>query len=101
MLRVVILPLAKQDVKNAVEWYDAKQKGLGARFAQDLRSKVSFVCKNPNAYAVRYDSVRCAIMDVFPFMIHFSINQPEKLVVIAAVFHTSLSPKQWEERKVS
>lgn len=98
MLRVVILPLAKQDLKDASDWYEFKKKGLGRRFIQEVRSKVSFVCKNPYAIAVRYDEVRCAVLDIFPFMIHYLIQKSQKQLVVVAVFHTSLSPKQWDQR---
>lgn len=98
MLEAVIFPLAKQDVKDATEWYELKKKGLGRRFAQEVRTKVSFVCENPYSTSVRYDDVRCAVLDVFPFMIHYIIQKSRKQLVIVAVFHTSLSPKQWGKR---
>jgi hypothetical protein len=32
MYSVIMLPLAKQDIKEAALWYNKKQKGLGKRF---------------------------------------------------------------------
>jgi len=32
MYKVVILPAANKDVKEAAEWYESKQKDLGKRF---------------------------------------------------------------------
>lgn len=98
MYQAIILPFAKEDVKVAAHWYNEKQKGLGKRFTQELRSKIQYICKNPKAIAVRYDKTRCTVLDVFPFMVHFSINEKQKTIVISAVFHTSLNPERWEKR---
>jgi toxin ParE1/3/4 len=37
-------------------------------------------------------------MKKFPFMIHFTLDETQNFVVVHAVFHTSLNPKNWEER---
>ncbi len=34
MYKAIILPLAKQDIKIAAEWYEEKQKDLGKRFVK-------------------------------------------------------------------
>ena len=98
MYRAVVLLLAKQDIKKAAEWYEEKQKGLGKRFLQEVRGKVSYIRSKPNATAIRYDGTRCAVLEVFPFMVHFTVDDALKLVVVSAVFHTSLSPDKWARR---
>ena len=98
MHKAVILPIAKQDIEKVAEWYEEKQRGLGKRFMQEVRSKVSYIRSKPKATAIRYDETRCAVLDVFPFMIHFIVDDALKLVVVSAVFHTSLSPDKWARR---
>lgn len=98
MYKAVILPLAKQDIKEAAEWYEKKQTGLGKRFVQEVRSKVSYIRSKPNATTTRYDHIHCAVMEVFPFMVHFTVDDSLKLVVVSAVFHTSLSTDRWVKR---
>jgi plasmid stabilization system protein ParE len=98
MYKAVILPLAKQDIKNAAAWYESMQKDLGKRFVKDVRRKVLFVCHQPGATAVRYDETRCATLEVFPFMIHFTVDDALKLIIVSAVFHTSLNPDRWAQR---
>jgi plasmid stabilization system protein ParE len=94
----IVLPLAKQDIQEIALWYNSKQKGLGKRLTLELRQKVKFISQNPQAVAVRYADVRTTVLDVFPFMIHFTIEEDKKRVVISAVFHTSLNPKNWKKR---
>jgi plasmid stabilization system protein ParE len=98
MYKSIILPLAKQDIREAVRWYNDKQIGLGKRFAEQLRKTVLFIRKNPRAVAVRYDNVRTAIIDVFPYMIHYSVDESSSTIIISAVLSTYRSPKIWEER---
>lgn len=98
MFKSIILPLAKQDIREVALWYNSRQKGLGKRFTLQLRQKVKFISQNTQAVAVRYADVRTAVLDAFPFMIHFTTEEDKKLVVITAVFHTSLNPKNWKKR---
>lgn len=51
MFKVVILPQAKNDIHEAAQWYQTKQPGLGKRFISEVRSKVSFIERNPMACA--------------------------------------------------
>ncbi len=70
MYKLIILPLAKQDIKEAADWYNSRQKGLGKRFTTQVRKNIKIVRENPFfAAAIRYDEVRTAVLEVFPFMI--------------------------------
>ncbi|MCE7043580.1 hypothetical protein [Dyadobacter sp. CY312] len=78
MYRAVILPDAKKDIQEAALWYNEQQRGLGNRFIRFVRIKVSKVLLNPQLYIVRYSDVHTALLDVFPFMIHFTVNDNTK-----------------------
>ncbi len=99
MYRAVLLPLAKQDISEAASWYNTKQKGLGKRFIEELRIKVLLIRKNPKISSIRYDDVRTMILDAFPFMIHYSIDDQNKTIIIAAIFNTSIDPERWKSRR--
>ena len=98
MFKSIILKLAKQDISDAADWYNSKQKGLGQRFTKEVRSVVKFICKNPKAFVIRYDDTHCAILKVFPFMVHYTIDESNKTIIIVAVFHTSMNPDNWKKR---
>jgi plasmid stabilization system protein ParE len=98
MYKAVILPLAKEDISQAASWYESKQSGLGKRFTNEVRSKVLYIRKNPKASAIRYGITRCAVLNIFPFMIHYNIEEETKSIIINAVFHTSLNPEEWLNR---
>ena len=98
MYKSIILPLAKADIREAALWYNKKQKGLGKRFTAEIRQKVHFIKQNHKASNVRYDNVRTAVLNIFPFMVHYTIDESNKTVIISAVFHTSRNPDVWNER---
>jgi plasmid stabilization system protein ParE len=91
------LPLAKQDIKEAAHWYNDKQVGLGKRFTNHIRLKLNSLKKNPRIAANRYNEVRTAVLDIFPFMTHYIIDQGKKLIIVLAVLHTSLNPNIWKK----
>jgi plasmid stabilization system protein ParE len=98
MFKSIILPLAKEDIKEAALWYEEKQTGLGKRFTEQVREKVSFIKTTPKACNIRYDNVRTAVLNVFPFMIHYLIDKDNKTVIVLAVLHTSRTPEIWKNR---
>jgi|SRR6056297_266328 len=98
MYTVTILPLAKQDILKAARWYNSRQKGLGKRFTKDLRSKIQFIRNNPHAFAIRYNATHCAVLDIFPYIIHYTLYEQNETLIVTAVFHTSIHPDQWKKR---
>lgn len=99
MYKAIILPLAKQDIKDAADWYNTKQNGLGTRFTKTVREKTRLIQQHPKISAIRYEDVRIAVLDVFPFTIHYTVAEQEKSIVISLVAHTSLNPDKWTQRK--
>ena len=95
MYQVNILPAAKLDISAAANWYNSKQHDLGKQFVQEIRSKTLLIKHNPKIYPVRYKNIRTTVLDVFPFMIHYTFDESNKTILIVGVFHTSLNPDRW------
>lgn len=93
-----VQPAARKDIQESIKWYNRQQKGLGRRFHTEVKEKFEFLRVNP-FFQNRYETVRCLPLKKFPFMVHFSVLEDEKLVVVHAVFHTSLSPESWKRLK--
>lgn len=98
MFSSIILPQAKADIREAAQWYNKQQTGLGKRFITQIREKVHFIRQNPKASNIRYKNVRTAILNIFPFMVHYTIDEKNKTIIISAVLHTSRDPKLWGSR---
>jgi plasmid stabilization system protein ParE len=98
MYKSIIIPLAKQDIREAALWYNNQSSGLGKRFITEVREKVNFIRKNPNAFNIRHDNIRTIILNIFPYMLHYTVDETIKTVIVTAVFHTSRDPQIWEKR---
>jgi hypothetical protein len=94
---LIIDPRALNDIQDAIHYYDEKKAGLGKRFESALNKHLEILESNP-FFRVRYGEVRCLPLINFPFMIHFTVNEKQKVVTIRAVFHTSLEPKKWQRK---
>jgi ParE toxin of type II toxin-antitoxin system, parDE len=92
-----ILPLALNDIKEISIWYEEVQKGLGKRFVKSFKNEVVILKVKPHLFQNRYDETKVALIESFPYLIHFEINNTD--IVIKAVIHTSRNNKIWKNRK--
>lgn len=99
MFKVIILPLAKEDIRAATFWYEAKKDGLGKKFLNCIRRDVNFIRRNPKATAIRYKNIMTTYLNDFPYLIHYYLNEKEKEIIISAILHTSRNPDIWSDRQ--
>jgi len=88
----------KLDVREAKDWYYKQQKGLEKRFADDVKNCISRLQKNPYHYEIKYKKARTALCTVFPYAIHFYIDEAAQQLVIIAIVHQHRDPKVARER---
>ena len=77
----------ENDIFMAKQWYAEQQKGLDTRFVAAVKETLSSILKMPSAYAVRYRNVRIAHTKIFPYNIHFYMDETKKQVVIIGIVH--------------
>jgi hypothetical protein len=87
MYTVVYIAEVRDDIACAKQWYAEQQGGLEDRLVAAIKEAVAHIIKMPSAYAVRYKNVRVAHTKVFPYNIHFFIDEIKKQVVITGIVH--------------
>ena len=95
---VVLDPRAIQDLQDAINHYDKRQPGLGEKFEKTLNKYLITLQKSP-FFQIRYDDVHCLPLKKFPYMVHFTVDDKNRLITVRAVFHTARTPKTWKSRK--
>ena len=95
--RIVIEPIAIEDMQQAIDYYDKQQIGLGKKFENTLNKHLISLQKNP-FFRIRYDNVRCLPIKKYPYMIHFTVQEEAKTIIIRAVFNTYRNPDIWKDR---
>ncbi len=91
--KLIFTPEAREDVKTAEKYYNGQLLGLGRRFKNDVKLQLLLLKHNPFTRAVRYDNVRFALLDNFPYSIHYTIGETE--IVIYAVICDYRNPAQY------
>lgn len=83
---------AHKEITISWNWYEERSRGLGDRFVKEVKDTIFKIIQEPNRYPLRYKNYRQTVVDTFPFLIIFQINERRKLVRIISVFHTSRHP---------
>ena len=89
---------ALADIQEITDWYNDIQAGLGKRFQATVIKLISSLNKNPEIYSIRYKEIRCVVINKFPYMVHFYINDKNISVEVLAVISTNRNPKIWKEK---
>ncbi|RLD67426.1 MAG: type II toxin-antitoxin system RelE/ParE family toxin [Bacteroidetes bacterium] len=90
---VIVSELARLDIEDAIEWYSAKQKGLGQKFLYTVKDCLKLLVINPLAYSKVYKEIRRVLTKKFSYALFYKIDRQEKLVTVYTVLHTSRNPE--------
>ena len=87
---------AFEDIKEAKEWYEEQRRGLSDDFELCLGGGYDALLGHPEAFQVKYKTVRVYYISRFPYGIHYTIEG--NFIYILGVFHSSENPLKWEKR---
>ena len=96
--RLEVRPQVWNDIAAAAEWYDARESGLGAKFARAVQDRIEDVRKQPLLARIRdiRRSVRWVFPRRFPYRIIYRVEGD--VVLIIAVIHAAQHDRRWKER---
>ena len=97
--KIKVLPEARLDIRDSIDWYDEQKAGLGKLFYKAVKSRLAYVQNNPLHYQISYRNVRNAVVSKFPYQVHYRIEEDSKSIIIFAVTHTSRDPQSWKKRR--
>ncbi|GMV94997.1 MAG: hypothetical protein AMXMBFR82_47750 [Candidatus Hydrogenedentota bacterium] len=58
MMRVIFSELARQELQDAVSYYEVEHAGLGRQFEEDVRKAALRIRAYPEACSIERDSIR-------------------------------------------
>ena len=76
------------DIEEAMGYYNEQQWGLGNKFHTDFEKTYKAIVINPFFASVKYDNIRCAALNKFPFSVHYVVDDSALSVLIVSVFNT-------------
>ena len=75
------------DIQEAKIWYKNQKVGLEIKLGICIEEALIKILNNPKNYVIRYKNIRIAHPKLFPYNIHFYIDENESLIVITAIVH--------------
>jgi len=95
--RLILRPAAARELHKAADWYDAREPGLGARLSHEVEKSLARILENPLQFPAWRGVWRRALIDVFPYSLHFRMEGDD--VVLVAVFHAKRNPRALSRRR--
>lgn len=77
---------AKLNIKEALEYYSDISISVKDRFEVELTKSMELLFKNPLHHQVRYRDIRIAFTEVFPYGIHYIVEN--EYIYVLKILHT-------------
>jgi len=97
-MKVKILELAKNELEDAVQYYNLQQVGLGTRFKNEIKKAIKRITLHPKLYPKVKNDVRRCILHTFPYSIFYVFFEEENLLLILSIAHQHRKPFYWVDR---
>lgn len=95
-MKIRYLGIARDEVREAADYYSAISPGLGLAFKRELRQLMRLVATMPLAWPACGENIRKCLMTRFPYLVIYSPLPGELLVL--AVGHQHRRPDYWRDR---
>ena len=98
MPSIAFRPEAEAELAEAVDWYEARGRGLGAEFLRALDGVLASVQRNPHASPIVLAPARRAVFRRYPYSLIYVPTDSGDAILVVACFHGSRDPRRWQER---
>lgn len=89
-------PDAEVELNEAIEWYEAREPGLGLDFATQVHAAIQRALSFPSAWQEMSNDIRRALVHRFPYGVLY-VAEPGHLLIVA-VMHLHRKPGYWRQR---
>jgi hypothetical protein len=96
--RVIVRPLAVEDIAEAATWYESRCVGLGQELTDEVIKALGRAQQAPHLFPVLRvrDGMRRVLTERFPYRIFFSIV--DDIIYVHAVLHGARHDRLWKRR---
>lgn len=95
---VKILPQALKDAIDTKKWYNKKSEGLGNEFKFEVDKEIEYIRKYPEHYQVIHKDLRQSVLNRFPYLIFYLLEEKNKRIIIMGILHSKRNPKLIHKR---
>jgi len=95
--RVFVTPDALQNLDDAVYYYkNTASAKVASRFLGDYKNTLAKIVET-KYFQVFFENFRGLPMKKFPYIVFYTLDESQKIIMIKAVFHTSQNPEKYPE----
>ena len=96
--RVIVRPLAVEDIASAATWYEAQCPGLGVDLADEVINAIRRAQEAPALFRILRprDGLRRVLTERFPYRVFFTVI--DEILHVHAVLHGAQHDQHWRRR---
>ncbi len=96
--KIILTPNAVRDINEAVSYYQEKaSKKVANLFIEDYRNTFRKI-QETKYFKTFFENFRGKSMNKFPYIIFYTIDENQKIIMIKAVFHASQNTDKYPEK---
>jgi plasmid stabilization system protein ParE len=96
-MKVSFLELARQELDDAVAWYNGQVPELGLAFLDEINRTIGRIVAWPLSSEELMPGIRRCLVNRFPYGLIYAVETDS--IVILAVAHLHRYPRYWIDRK--
>lgn len=87
MANVIFTPAARLEIRDAYDWYEKEQEGLGGRLLSHLSDLIERISNQSHHFPFALEDVRRGRVTRFPYEVYF--RERKGTIYVIACFHSS------------
>ena len=93
--KILVTPAASKQIEEAVAYYVRHaSKKVALKFLQDYKKAVADILK-VRYFQVFYLNFRGRMMRTFPYVVFYTIDEEQQVIIVKAVFHAAQHPDKY------
>ena len=93
MKSIRLLAQARQELRDAAEYYERRSIGLGVDFTRKVDRAISAIRETPECWPVIRKNIRRQLISRFPYCLLYKIDSDQ--IIVLAVMHLRQRPGYW------
>ncbi len=89
-----------EELESAIAYYNNQSGSAAKRFKMATKKQLNILKKTPKLRTTRYDDIRFARIDKFPYAIHYSIDITQNCVLVHGLINDYQNPETYWRKKL-
>ena len=98
MTQAIFHPVARRELEEAIDYYNAERQGLGSEFREEVQRVLALLTRFPRLGQAVRGNVRRMMLSRFSYCIYYRLLTPDTLRILA-VAHNRRRPEYWAGRR--